>query len=344
MKKILIKILFIIGDLLGVNYIFNIINAKKMRILMYHGVTDEKLPAYCWTQIPKDTFKIQMRYIKSNLNVVELTSIFNKGHEKIKDKNNIAVITFDDGYYNIYNEAWPILKEMKVPATVFVVTGLSQSRSLIWTDLVYNILIKRYDYAIDLSRFNLGKLPAVDNCLEREPIIDDLKMTLKSYPNSDRKAVIDYLVEKYPLTEKEFIQSFKVMTAEQIKEMSECAGITIASHSHFHPIFSTLSPEEQFQDIALSKKQLALWKIPESGLFAYPNGRPEDFNEATISALKGNNINAAVTTIDSLTDSYDDSFHIKRINLSADIDIWEFKARISGFYYFILNIYNRLWH
>ena len=243
MKKILIKILFIIGDLLGVNYIFNKFNTKKMRILMYHGVTDEKLPAYCWTQIPKDIFKIQMRYIKSNLNVVELTSIFNKGHEKIKDKNNIAIITFDDGYYNIYNEAWPILKEMKVPATVFVVTGLSQSRSLIWTDLVYNILIKRYNYAIDLSRFNLGKLPAVDNCLEREPIIDDLKMTLKSYLNSDRKAVIDYLVEKYPLTEKEFIQSFKVMTAEQIKEMSECAGITIASHSHFHPIFSTLSPE-----------------------------------------------------------------------------------------------------
>ncbi len=33
------------------------------------------------------------------------------------------VVTFDDGYGSVYHNAWPILKELSVPATVFVVTA-----------------------------------------------------------------------------------------------------------------------------------------------------------------------------------------------------------------------------
>jgi peptidoglycan/xylan/chitin deacetylase (PgdA/CDA1 family) len=38
-----------------------------------------------------------------------------------------AVLTFDDGYKNVYLEAWPVLRELGVPATVFVVTGYLDS-------------------------------------------------------------------------------------------------------------------------------------------------------------------------------------------------------------------------
>ena len=37
--------------------------------------------------------------------------------------NNAFVVVFDDGYENVYRFAWPILKELSVPATVFVATG-----------------------------------------------------------------------------------------------------------------------------------------------------------------------------------------------------------------------------
>jgi peptidoglycan/xylan/chitin deacetylase (PgdA/CDA1 family) len=41
----------------------------------------------------------------------------------------VFVVTFDDGYDCIYHEAWPILKELSVPATVFVVTSCLDSDS-----------------------------------------------------------------------------------------------------------------------------------------------------------------------------------------------------------------------
>jgi O-antigen/teichoic acid export membrane protein/peptidoglycan/xylan/chitin deacetylase (PgdA/CDA1 family) len=36
---------------------------------------------------------------------------------------HVFVVTFDDGYQSVYHDAWPILKELSVPATVFVVTS-----------------------------------------------------------------------------------------------------------------------------------------------------------------------------------------------------------------------------
>lgn len=40
---------------------------------------------------------------------------------------NAFVVTFDDGYECLYHEAWPILKALDIPATVFVVTAYLDS-------------------------------------------------------------------------------------------------------------------------------------------------------------------------------------------------------------------------
>ena len=47
------------------------------------------------------------------------------------------VVTFDDGYDNVYRNAWPILKELSVPATVFMVTSyLDADRPFTFDDWV----------------------------------------------------------------------------------------------------------------------------------------------------------------------------------------------------------------
>lgn len=40
---------------------------------------------------------------------------------------NVFVVTFDDGFENVYQNAWPILQDLQVPATVFLATAYLDS-------------------------------------------------------------------------------------------------------------------------------------------------------------------------------------------------------------------------
>ncbi|MCG8650532.1 MAG: polysaccharide deacetylase family protein, partial [Pirellulales bacterium] len=48
-------------------------------------------------------------------------------HNKQDVPRNIFVVTFDDGYENNFTAAWPILKELNVPATIFISTAYLDS-------------------------------------------------------------------------------------------------------------------------------------------------------------------------------------------------------------------------
>ena len=96
------------------------VNNNKIPILMYHSISYEKGNT---VRVPKENFKEQMKYLKDNnyttLNLDELYIYMKTG--KIIPKKPI-VITFDDGYKDNYTNAYPILKEFKLKATVFVIT------------------------------------------------------------------------------------------------------------------------------------------------------------------------------------------------------------------------------
>lgn len=85
--------------------------------LVYHHVSTTTPPS---TSVSPETFKQHMDYIKANFNVLPLQEAI----EKIKTNKPLPakslVITFDDGYKNILENAHPILKEYKFPYTIFI--------------------------------------------------------------------------------------------------------------------------------------------------------------------------------------------------------------------------------
>ena len=87
-------------------------------VLCYHRI-DEKPKQY--TVLQPAEFKAQMEYLKKhNFNVVPLDTIVDAVQYGTKLPPHTVALTFDDGYKDNYTVAYPILKQYKYPATLFI--------------------------------------------------------------------------------------------------------------------------------------------------------------------------------------------------------------------------------
>ena len=85
---------------------------------MYHRFNENKYPS---TNIQMDIFEKQMEIIKEQGYEFYDPKNFVKEFEKIKENKKI-LITIDDAFKSFYTEAWPFLKEKKIPFILFVST------------------------------------------------------------------------------------------------------------------------------------------------------------------------------------------------------------------------------
>ena len=85
---------------------------------MYHRFDESKYPS---TNIQLDVFKEQLKIIEDE----NITFIHPKDFKKSLSQNKLErkiLFTVDDGLMSFYKNAWPILKEKKIPFILFVST------------------------------------------------------------------------------------------------------------------------------------------------------------------------------------------------------------------------------
>ncbi|MER2000139.1 MAG: polysaccharide deacetylase family protein, partial [Lysinibacillus sp.] len=112
----------------------------KVTVLMYHHIIPEKhLKKHHYTEdgdlidmvVTLEDFTEQMNFLKeNNYTVLSLKEfeLFMINEKKVPAKS--VLITFDDGYKNVFEFAYPVLKEHGFYATHFIITGLITNRSV----------------------------------------------------------------------------------------------------------------------------------------------------------------------------------------------------------------------
>lgn len=133
--KIIISILTII-ILLGISiYTYDrltvnneyLISEKNLEIpifLYHHIVKEESEIQYDYMQTTEKTFEEQIRGLENlGYHFISYQDLidYNNGQKKLYKKS--CVLTFDDGYKDIYTNAYPILQKYNIPFTMFVVTN-----------------------------------------------------------------------------------------------------------------------------------------------------------------------------------------------------------------------------
>jgi peptidoglycan/xylan/chitin deacetylase (PgdA/CDA1 family) len=125
------------------------------------------------------------------------------------------------------------------------------------------------------------------------------------------------------------------MTKEQLKQLATNSLFEVGGHTNNHVTLSSVDDKQHAEEINSCLRTLREWDIEPIPLFCYPSGR---FNDATVAILKWAGIKAAVATTDGLQDRSGDPFDMRRISVGIDTGMNEFKAKLSGLYYFLISL------
>ncbi|MGI0107069.1 polysaccharide deacetylase family protein [Salinimicrobium sp. WS361] len=262
--------------------------SNKLRVLAYHSIQDSV------------QFEQQMLMLKSLYTILDVHTLRDSISLGALPKNPI-LITFDDGDSSLYHKAFPILKKLGIPATIFVITGLINSQRPFWWDEI---------------EYYLGKEAGNKKVWE-----------VKSWPNIERESFLKKLRNtsiKSPL-------KYKQLTSAQLKEMQD-AGIIIANHSHTHPMFDQCTQEELVKELTLSTNKLKFFGFTPN-IFAYPNG---NFSARDEIILKNHGINQAFLFDHRINKNIEKSLRISRLIVNDTTPIWKFKLILSGWHTRIL--------
>ena len=92
----------------------------RVPILTYHSIDNSGSVISIDTTI----FKDQMRFLKDNsFNVISLNEVVMRIRKRLPFAEKSIAITFDDGFKNVFSDAFPVLKEYGFNATVFLTTN-----------------------------------------------------------------------------------------------------------------------------------------------------------------------------------------------------------------------------
>ena len=106
---------------------------KGILSLMYHRFDEDKYPS---TNIQMDIFKQQIEIIRNlKYNFYDPKDLVNNFHTiKIEKK---ILITIDDAFSSFYKNAWPYLKEEKIPFILFISTeAVGENGYMTWDQII----------------------------------------------------------------------------------------------------------------------------------------------------------------------------------------------------------------
>ncbi|MCW3783072.1 polysaccharide deacetylase family protein [Defluviimonas salinarum] len=89
-------------------------------ILMYHSISDRSGP----TCIPPEVFAGQMRVLaESGLPVISLDDLVASRDASVRLAPHAVIVTFDDGFQDFADAAWPVMEPLGIRPIVYLPTG-----------------------------------------------------------------------------------------------------------------------------------------------------------------------------------------------------------------------------
>ena len=302
---------------------------SELRVLAYHRVI---APAHAYdpenVSADLENFDWQMRYMRTNYDVIsfaQLQSAIAKGETLPK---RCAMITFDDGFADNYFNAFPILKELNMPALFNVVTSTVGSRQMFWFDRAA-CLVRSSEPG---TRLTFGDLDVKVDGNNGDCATAALLQFLKDQPDDVRCGYVETIDEQlsHCMPSEAELAPHYPLNWDQILLMSS-AGMEIGSHTHSHPILAKL-PDRQSIDHELRHSRDVIERHTGKPCLAlaYPEGLDYAIDQRVVSSAEQAGYAFALTSLRGVNRLPLTAYHeIDRIQIHHSNDQTIFEASVQ---------------
>lgn len=219
--------------------------------------------------------EMEDKYVFTTLDELYLSRI-----EKKPFKKKFIIFTFDDGYIDNYEYAYPIFKKYNVPFTIYLTTGFPDKNVIMWWYIIEDLILG--NKRIELMDGSIYKCSDLN---ERTESFLNLRNKFIQMSGKNTESRLGHLFRNY------YIDYYKkvgelAISWEQIIEMSNSNICTIAAHSVTHPTFNLLSIEDLVDEINRSKEIIESYIKKPVCHFAYPFGTSNEVGEREFEIIK----------------------------------------------------------
>jgi peptidoglycan/xylan/chitin deacetylase (PgdA/CDA1 family) len=290
---------------------------------MYHGFCSRGEKDLKRT--PIDEFRKQLSYIKKYFFPLKVSDLIIARKSNGSYPENAVAVTIDDGYEDFYHIALPLLKEMGVPATIFVVADLVEENGWMWPD--------KFHYIVECLRSSCNEFNL--------KVSKELLSNLKKLPVNNRDDQLKNIAQKYNINiPSEPPPKYKLMSWDQLNHLSKTELIEIGSHTCTHPIMSHLNYEDSWYEINQSKCLISERLNIDVSSFCYPNGQIGDYRDDQKEMLKQAGYICGIASHFGYVINNSDKYSLPRIaGVKRDFNV--FTKYLDGIEYFQREIFSK---
>lgn len=308
---------------------------SSLLILMYHRVLPEGHPDREIEQpgmyVSPETLEMHLSILKRHFSLVHLDDWVEAARRGQPPDGRSCALTFDDGWRDNYEFAFPVLRRAGVPATIYLVSDMVGSRYTFWPNQLARLVSR------PLTRDLASRLPtSLRACLESAVAPEQLSRGLgrddvdrvivackARFADAEMLAMLEQVASSSQETR-------DLVSWDEAREMLRSGLIRFGSHTRRHTRLGThISRDAMVDEIEGSRAAIAMQIDVAPTTFCYPNG---DFCDEAVGVVS-KAYRAAVTTMPGWNTPSSSLFKLARVGVHEDVSRTRaaFLSRLAGF-------------
>ena len=265
---------------LGIDRLLRRMRPGHYAILMFHRVVDTatlRASANSPLMVEEGMFAAMAATLARHCRCLPLAEAVSRAGDRKTSPIPTVVLTFDDGYGDFHDTAFPILRRFGLPATMFLSTGfLDHPGRMLWWDAVEAFFARP-----QATGFEDPALPAA--------FVREVRETARgSSPQRVESFIRGPMYRLSPRDRDRFLVRLPrgqrprpaMLDWDQVRSLAASGLVDFGAHCVTHPFLDEMAPQAALEEIAISKGRIEAETGRPVTSFAYPSGRvPAAFRE-----------------------------------------------------------------